>query len=135
MSVLLPPKCSCETIYRYYPCSCFFDLLVRLTLSSRDHVCLKKIKSVLRKEIPDKQFTSWNDRQGAAAVICNDCIDRFFWLGKYTKKYFDKNKQLYWSVTVKNRVKKFDVDGAKRYFIKNVDRIIPVILANKPYFH
>ena len=51
------------------------------------------------------------------------------------KKYFDKNKQLYWSVTEKNRVKKFDVDGAKRYFIKNVDRILPVILANKPYFH
>ena len=85
MFVLLPPKCNCEQLYRYHSCSCFFDSLVKVILPSKDHVCLKKIKSVLRKEKPNKQFILWNDRHNTAAVICNDCIDRFFWLGKYTK--------------------------------------------------
>ena len=40
-----------------------------------------------------------------------------------------------YSVSVSNRIKKFDVKGAKRYFMKNVDKFLPVILANKQNFY
>ena len=135
MYVLLPPKCNCEGIYRYYSCSCFFDSVVKIILPSREHVCFTKIKSVLRNKRPDDPFFFRNDRHAAAAVVCHDCIERFFWLDKYTKKYFDKDQKLYYSVSVSNRIKKFDVKGAKRYFMKNVDKFLPVILANKQNFY
>ena len=136
MYVLLPPKCACEGIYRYYSCSCVFDSIVKIILPSREHVCLKEIKAILRKEKPKHPFFFWNDKNvDAAAVVCHDCIERFFWMGNYTKKSYRSDNELYYSVTVNNRIKTFDVGGARRYFMKNVDRFLPVILANKDSFY
>ena len=51
------------------------------------------------------------------------------------KKYYDSDNELYYSVTVNNRIKKFDDGGAKRYFMKNVNSLLPVILANRENFY
>ena len=116
--------CQCRTITRYYSCSCFFDPLVKITLPLKEHLCQKKIKEILRKEKPDAPFFFWNDKNSSAAVVCHDCTERFAW----RRKYYDDSKTLYYSVTVNNRIKKFDEGGAKRYFLRNCVKLLPAIL-------
>ena len=104
--------------------------MVKILLPDRKHVCLRKVKNILRSEWPNHPFSFSNDHQVAAAAVCHDCIERSFWMGNCTKKYFDSDNEVYYSVIVSNRIKKFDVGGAKKYFMKNVDTFLPVILTN-----